>query len=315
MHAEVFTRSEYLKRKHKNQDYIEVGAVSGPFEKDGLYTWQVPTSQTRIILMSIGMVLVGIAMCMVKAWPIWLRMIVWWMSSLYLVTFLTLVVLRLVIYVLCFAVGLRGVWLLPNLLDDECEVFESLEPLIKQYKWGEKVKTKRERDLQRYKEKTSEKKKAAAEVEKALKEGTPEAKAEAEKKEKERKEKEKKGQSRCSFGVINALVILVAGLYLCHCVGLFDPTNVPDFLVTQKELFASFPSLQPPGWVPPDDGIKSDEPVKTGIDAFDEVNERAGIYDPSLDEVGEEEEEVGEGRRRDMGDEQEEEEDSVELEE
>ena len=76
------------------------------------------------------MLLGALALCMIQIWPLWLKIAVWWCSVVFLVTFGVLVVVRLILFVLMWIVGFRGIWLFPNLFDDNQTFSGSFQPIF-----------------------------------------------------------------------------------------------------------------------------------------------------------------------------------------
>jgi len=89
------------------------------------------------------------------------------------------------------------------------------------------------------------------------------------------------------FGMINFAVILVVGLFLCRELGVFKGENVPDFLVSQKDLYFHFPSLAPPPDpnAPPSPKSEPVDPPAASLGSDDEPPESAYVFDETLDRV------------------------------
>lgn len=56
-----------------------------------------------------GMLVGALGICMIQIWPLWLKIGVWWCSVTFLTTFGILCVVRLILFVLMWIVGFRGI--------------------------------------------------------------------------------------------------------------------------------------------------------------------------------------------------------------
>lgn len=66
----------------------------------------------------------------------------------------------------------------------------------------------------------------------------------------EHEKDEEREKESCNFGLINLAVIFIVGIFICNTFGLFMPENIPEFITSKEELFASFPSLVPTNFSP-----------------------------------------------------------------
>ena len=98
--ASYFHRSQRVTHAHSRRWELEL--LNGPFEEDGLYTWLYEGSKTKLYLMTIGMLVGALGLCMIQIWPLWLKIGVWWCSVTFLTTFGILCVVRLVLFCLMF---------------------------------------------------------------------------------------------------------------------------------------------------------------------------------------------------------------------
>ena len=121
-------RSQRVTHAHTRRWELEL--VNGPFDEDGLYTWVYEGSKTRLYLYCAGMLAGALGLCMIQIWPLWLKIGVWWCSVTFLVTFGILSVVRLVLFCLMWIVGFRGIWLFPNLFDDNQTFAGSFMPIF-----------------------------------------------------------------------------------------------------------------------------------------------------------------------------------------
>lgn len=87
-------------------------------------------SKTKLYLMCAGMLLGALSLCMIQIWPLWLKIGVWWCSVTFLTTFGVLCIVRLVLFLAMWIVGFRGIWLFPNLFDDNQTFAGSFMPVF-----------------------------------------------------------------------------------------------------------------------------------------------------------------------------------------
>ncbi len=69
--------------------------------------------------MSVAFIITVFGLFLIKIWPIWLKICVYWVSLTMLVTMSSILGVRLVLFCAMWLVGFRGLWLFPNLLSDE----------------------------------------------------------------------------------------------------------------------------------------------------------------------------------------------------
>jgi len=222
MRAQYFHRSQ---RVFISARRWELEINHGTFEEDGLYTWIHEGSQTRLYVLC-GLTLAGALMlCMIQIWPIWMKIGLWWCSVTFLTTFSALCIVRLLLFCLMFAVGFRGIWLFPNLFDDNQTFAGSFMPIMGR---AEPVVVADEYDsdddeLRRIRKKKTD--------EEPNKEGAKRAQDQ---------------EPAFQFGLINAIVLFGVGLIACWNMGFFDGDNVPDFVARHEDLTFYFPTLAPP---------------------------------------------------------------------
>merc|ERR1711920_762222 len=162
------------------------------------------------------MLLGALALCMIQIWPLWLKIGVWWCSVTFLTTFGVLCVVRLILFCLMWIVGFRGIWLFPNLFDDNQTFAGSFMPVFGK---GDPIMVEEDSDDE-YWEYQRKKKKSSRE--------------------------EKKEEPAWQFGWINVLIIFGIGAIGCVKLGFFDGENVPDFVAKRDDLEYYFKSLAPP---------------------------------------------------------------------
>jgi len=225
-------RSQRVQHAHSRRWELEL--LKQPFEEDGLFTWVYEGSKTKLYLMCAGMLIGALGICMIQIWPLWLKIGVWWCSVTFLTTFGVLCIVRLILFVLMWIVGFRGIWLFPNLFDDNATFAGSFMPVFGK---GDPVVVEEDSD-EEYWEHMRKKKKKSDEAE--SKDGEP-------KKEKKKSEGgDKPPESAFQFGWINVMLIFGLGAIACVKMGLFDGENVPDFVAKRDDLEYYFKSLAPP---------------------------------------------------------------------
>jgi translocation protein SEC62 len=230
-----FHRSQRV--AHANSRRWELELINGPFDEDSLYTWIYEGSKTKLYLMCAGMLLGALVLCMIQIWPLWMKIGVWWCSVTFLTTFGVLCVVRLVLFCLMFIVGFRGIWLFPNLFDDNQTFAGSFMPIMGR---ADPVYVEEDSDEEYWEHMRKKKKKKEEE---AAAKGEPPS---PEKKPKSDKSKEKPPERSFQFGWINVVLIFGIGALACLKMGFFDGDNVPDFVAKHDDLQYYFKSLAPP---------------------------------------------------------------------
>jgi len=213
----------------------ELELVNGAFEEDALYTWVYEGSKTKLYIMC-GMMLVGaLGLCMIQIWPLWLKIGVWWCSVTFLTTFGVLCVVRAVLFALMWIVGFRGIWLFPNLFDDNQTFAGSFVPVFGK---GDPIVEEEDSDDEYYASLRKKKKSDSKGDDKGDDDEKPKkAKSDP---------KEKPPEPAFQFGWINVILIFGVGAIACVKMGLFDGDNVPDFVAKRDDLQYYFKSLAAP---------------------------------------------------------------------
>jgi len=227
-------RSQRVQHAHSRRWELEL--FQGPFEEDGLFTWVYEGSKTKLYLLCAGMLLGALGLCMIQIWPLWLKIGVWWCSVTFLTTFGVLCVVRLILFVLMWIVGFRGIWLFPNLFDDNQTFAGSFMPVFGK---GDPVVVDEDSDEEYWENKNKKKKNSknddAPEKDKPPAEKRPKSDA-----------KDKPPEPAFQFGWINVMLIFGLGALACIKMGLFDGDNVPDFVAKRDDLEYYFKSLAAP---------------------------------------------------------------------
>jgi hypothetical protein len=254
-----------------------------------MYIWTLPVSQTKALVQSALFVVALIFLAAIKAWPIWMKVIVWWISLICLICLASLSGIRLVLYSLFWLVGFRGIWLLPNMFNDDLDFLDAFYPLFgrasSQKELAKQAKTKR---LQAKAKEEAARNQAKLAKKGALKASGVDVKPEPEtpKAEDSKTPAEPKKPGRCdgyNFGLINLCGILIAGLFFCNYMGLLMPEMIPDFVVSKQELFAQFPSLAPPDYnASADDAKKPEDPLIPDLDTILNEDDTRGDSEDSI---------------------------------
>lgn len=219
--------------------------------EDDVYLWNIETSRRKALLYSMLFVVGCIAMAAIKAWPIWMKISVYWVSLICLICLVAVSLLRYALYSIFWIFGFRGIWLFPNMYNDDLDFLDAWEPM-----WGKMVSTKENakiaKDRRLEKIANEMKKKEAEKIAKKKEVGNLESLSEERLKEiKDLEEEGKNKRGRCAdynFGLLNLCLIFIIGLVSTHYMGLFVADNIPDFVVSKKELFETYPSLAPPDY-------------------------------------------------------------------
>jgi len=233
MGAQFFHRSQRIFISSRRW---ELEMHQGPFEEDGLYTWMHEGSKTRLYVLC-GLTLAGaLLLCMVQIWPIWMKIGLWWCSVTFLTTFSALCIVRLLLFCVMFIIGFRGIWLFPNLFDDNQTFAGSFMPIMGK---AEPVVVADEYDsdddeLRRIRKKKKDDGDSSAD-------GDDSAAADSGNKKRRADE-----DPAFQFGLINIAFLGVIGVIACWNMGFFDGENVPDFVAKHDDLTYYFPTIAPP---------------------------------------------------------------------
>ena len=202
-------------------------------------------------------------------WRPWRQIGVWWCSVTFLTTFGVLCVVRLILFVLMFIVGFRGIWLFPNLFDDNQTFAGSFMPIFGK---GDPVLVDEDSDEEYWE---YQRKKAKKKAEKDAAEGRPKSEEETKRPKSEAEKKKKDEDPSFHFGWVNIVIIFGIGAIACIKMGLFDGDNVPDFVAKRDDLEYYFKSLAAPE--PANDtaegAAEGDEPSRDPFAAPEEEHE------------------------------------------
>lgn len=208
--------------KHDNVMTISTGVQK--MEQDGLYVWVLPRDMGNVWMYSALLVAFALFICLIKVWPLWLKIAVWWVSLILLVSICAIIALRLVLYLLFFIVGVRDIWLLPDFLDDDVDFLDALTPLFGRGHIKE---------------------------------------AQLKKKAKKAGEEYVEPSVSFSFGAANLAGMLSLGLVLCWYGGFFKGENIPDFLAGRDEIWNNYAFLlDETAYVPEEDATETPHPAQ-----------------------------------------------------
>lgn len=231
-----FHRSSRVTHAHTRRWELEM--TSGSFEEDGMYTWVYEGSKTKLYVLTGGMLLAALGMCMIQIWPLWMKIGVWWCSITFLTTLFVLSVVRVALFLAMWIVGFRGIWLFPNLFDDNQTIAGSFMPIFGK---GDPIIIYEDSD-EEYNEFQRKKSKKKGDSEK---EGE-QIETKGGKKVVRKKASEEADAPKWQFGLINIMVIFGVGGLWCLNMGLFDGDNVPDFVAKRDDLQYYFKALSAP---------------------------------------------------------------------
>jgi len=229
-----FHRSQRV--AHANSRRWELELINGPFDEDSLYTWIYEGSKTKLYLMCAGMLIGALVLCMIQIWPLWMKIGVWWCSVTFLTTFGVLCVVRLMLFCLMFIVGFRGIWLFPNLFDDNQTFAGSFMPIMGK---ADPVYVEEDSDEEYWAHMAKKKKKKEEEAAAKGEVPSPDKKPKSQ-------PKERPPEKTFQFGWINVVLIFGLGALACLKMGFFEGENVPDFVAKTDDLQYYFKSLAPP---------------------------------------------------------------------
>lgn len=153
-----------------------------------------------------------------------------------------------------FIIGLRGLFFMPNLFDEEVDFFDTFSPLFgyggeHQQRWREEREAQRAARLRLLKKKdgaalTPEEEAAiAAEASNKLSGSKDASSATAAKPATGcagRVQAYLRGMSGWQFGYLNAAVFIVVGIAVSNWLGLFMPENVPGTSSLNREIYPSY---------------------------------------------------------------------------
>jgi hypothetical protein len=187
-----------------------------------------------------------IALFLIRLWPIWLKIAIYWLSLTLLVTEVTLIGVRLVLWAAMSAVGFRGIWLFPNLFSEELGIADSFVPVFGTGIDDDEVRRLRRRELRKKKKIEEEAAAAAAAAGAGGADDDAADAAAASVRAAPRPGDMPQRKGGWHPGWANAVILIAVGTFYCYHIGLFTPALVPDFVATHGDLFEYFPAIGPP---------------------------------------------------------------------
>eukprot|EP00514_Thraustochytrium_sp_LLF1b_P012642 CAMPEP_0184549668 /NCGR_PEP_ID=MMETSP0199_2-20130426/11572_1 /TAXON_ID=1112570 /ORGANISM="Thraustochytrium sp., Strain LLF1b" /LENGTH=355 /DNA_ID=CAMNT_0026944411 /DNA_START=183 /DNA_END=1250 /DNA_ORIENTATION=+ len=110
------------------------------FGPEGYYTWIYEGSKTMRNML-LGLLVFSIAaMCMYPVWPQQAKVGIWYVSVTLLLFIFVLLFVRLILYLLFWAIGFEF-WILPNFFDEDLGVMDSFRPLVSFERGGDLKET------------------------------------------------------------------------------------------------------------------------------------------------------------------------------
>eukprot|EP00808_Paulinella_micropora_P022852 g58024.t1 len=294
-----------IKPPSKNRDYTLLHPTQGLFNKEagadlGVWVWILEPSQLKAFLYSFGLLFVLLLLCMFKLWPLWAKLAIWWLALIFLVSMLGILVVRLPVTAILWILGFRGMWMFPNILNEEIGVMDTFTPLFG-YGIEEDEKRRRlaEQRARKQKRKEEENKEAAkAEDENEENEQDQDKAAptdEASKKEEEARKKEEAKKaaeaklaedSNWKFGLINFILLCIVGLFACQQFGLMSAEMIPEMFVSQEEIWNTYPSLLSAA---PETSQEETDKAKEKIDLDEDEEEEKTEEEIRMEELVEQE--------------------------
>ena len=122
-------KSNANKKKKWPEKIVRLPADEQEFEFGGsFYIILYEGSKTMQHVFSVVAIVAVLLMCMFPAWPAWAKIGVWYLVFWLSTAMLVILVVRMVLYVCLWTVGI-DFWLFPNILDEYAGVVDSFKPL------------------------------------------------------------------------------------------------------------------------------------------------------------------------------------------
>lgn len=115
------------KKKKWPEKIIRLPLTEQEFEPASYYIVLYEGSKTMMYVWSFVAVFAVLVACMFPAWPIWAKIAVWYMFFSMSFSLLTILVVRMVLFVCIWTVGV-DFWLFPNILDEYAGIVDSFKP-------------------------------------------------------------------------------------------------------------------------------------------------------------------------------------------
>ncbi len=116
------------KRKKWPDKVIRLPLTEQEFEITSFYIVLYEGSKTFQHVLSLVAIALVLVACMFPAWPVWAKIFVWYVTFWLSASMLIILVVRMVLYVCIWTVGI-DFWLFPNILDEYAGIVDSFKPL------------------------------------------------------------------------------------------------------------------------------------------------------------------------------------------
>ena len=103
-------------RKHPKKLYDDRN--NEKWEDEKFYCINVKRSEKQTYFWLIVAVSVVLLVCLFPIWPLELKLFIWWISLILLIFLTGIIVVRLVVYLLCYSFG-YDIWIFPDLLNEK----------------------------------------------------------------------------------------------------------------------------------------------------------------------------------------------------
>lgn len=120
---QFFHRSEKIETK---KGFLRVSKKQ-VFEEEGYYTWMYSGSMVWSNMATFAVIAVVIIFTLLPVWPPIAKKILWWISVTFLLVTFTFLMIRLILFLLCWICGFEF-WIFPRLFDETLGVIESFQP-------------------------------------------------------------------------------------------------------------------------------------------------------------------------------------------
>jgi translocation protein SEC62 len=113
----------------KRPKRVYLSKTRGQMSREELFTWDQKVAHSSWNKIWTGLIFVGVlAACLFRAWPLWMKIGLWYISVALLVAITSLILISYSVWFLLFLFG-HTFWLFPNLLDDSAGIIGCFFPL------------------------------------------------------------------------------------------------------------------------------------------------------------------------------------------
>lgn len=100
----------------------------GRVNEKAFMTWLMEKDQKRLSLFLMLVIFAVLLIVLFPIWPVGVKLIIWYISFYLLVTLMTLIVVRAIVWTIFFIFGM-DFWIFPNLLEDTYYILDTFKPL------------------------------------------------------------------------------------------------------------------------------------------------------------------------------------------